>query len=308
MTTAGRRRQGIIMTRIGILILTTFFWVALAAEPLNFDGQRAMEHIANQLAYGPREPGNKKAKRQTAQYIHNGLAPFGAKVKAQTFTAFGLQGTNLWASFPSQTQSSHRIMLGAHWDTRPQAEHDSDKSKRHMPIAGANDGASGVAVLLEIAQILASNPAPVTVDLVFFDLEDMGGIGDRPFSIGASKFIAANPAYRPSAGVIVDMVCDKNLSIPREQHSQKRAGPLMDQLWDIAKKQKASAFKDRRGQYITDDHVPFLKAGIPVVDLIHYPFPDYWHSTEDSIDKCSADSLQQVGNVLSDFIYTYLQN
>ena len=82
----------------------------------------------------------------------------------------------------------------------------------------------------------------------------------------------------------------------------------MDQLWAIAKRQGASAFKNSRGHYISDDHLPFLEAGIPVVDLIHYPFPTYWHTTEDSIDKCSGHSLKQVGNVLSDFIYTYGQN
>ena len=282
-----------------------------ASVTTSFDGQLAMQHIAQQMAFGPREPGNQKAKQQTLNYIEQTLRPLNARLSRQQFAAYDLQGTNLWASFSiagNNAAASERIMLGAHWDTRAHADRDSDKTQRLLPVPGANDGASGVAVLLEIARLLAANPAPVTVDLVFFDLEDMGQIDNRPFSIGARQFIAANPQYRPSAGIIVDMVCDKNLSIPRELFSQTRAGPLMNRLWAIAKRQGASAFKNRRGHYISDDHLPFLEVGIPVVDLIHYPFPAYWHSTEDSIDKCSGDSLQQVGNVISDFIYTYGQN
>jgi hypothetical protein len=196
-------------------------------------------------------------------------------------------------------------MLGAHWDTRPQAEKDRNPALRNQPIAGANDGASGVAVLLELARVFAANPPPVTVDLVFFDLEDMGNINGLPYSIGASEFIAANPFYRPNAGIIVDMVCAKNLSIPREQYSQSLAGEIMDTVWAIAKQQNSRVFKDRAGIRIMDDHVPFLSAGIKVIDLIHFPFPDHWHSSADTVDKCSSDSLQQVGNVVQQFVATY---
>lgn len=281
------------------------------ADTVLFDGQLAMAHIAKQISFGPREPGNQEAKLNTLQYIERTLESLNAQIIRQSFVAHDLSGTNLWASFPATNRdadSGARIMLGAHWDTRPQADRDRHKSQQLTPVPGANDGASGVAVLLEIARLLAAKPAPIIVDLVFFDLEDMGDIGGRPYAIGASQFIARNSDYRPVAGIIVDMVCDKNLSIPRELFSQARARPLMDQLWAIAKRQGASAFKNRRGHYINDDHLPFLQAGMQVVDLIHYPFPPYWHTTEDSIDKCSADSLQQVGNVVSDFIYTYGQN
>jgi len=294
-----------------LLLIALLAATSAAADTTSFDGRLAMEHIAQQMAFGPREPDNQQAKQRTLEYIERSLQPLNARLSRQHFAAYDLQGTNLWASFPvagSNTATSERIMLGAHWDTRPHADRDRDKTRRLMAVPGANDGASGVAVLLEIARLLDSKPAPITVDLIFFDLEDMGQINNRPFSIGARQFIAANPQYRPSAGIIVDMVCDKNLSIPRELFSQTRARPLMDQLWAIAKRQGASAFKNSRGHYISDDHLPFLEAGIPVVALIHYPFPTYWHTTEDSIDKCSGHSLKQVGNVLSDFIYTYGQN
>ena len=201
------------------------------ADTVLFDGQLAMAHIAKQISFGPREPGNQEAKQNTLQYIERTLEPLNAQIIRQSFTAHDLSGTNLWASFPAANRdadSSARVMLGAHWDTRPQADRDRHKSERLMPVPGANDGASGVAVLLEIARLLAAETAPITVDLVYFDLEDMGDIGSRPYAIGASQFIARNPDYRPTAGIIVDMVCDKNLSIPRELFSQTKARPLMD--------------------------------------------------------------------------------
>jgi len=302
------------MVKISALIITACLWAtALASAPeveqQRFDGQRAMEHIAQQLVHGSREPANIKARQHTLKYIYQVLQPLSQSISSQTFQAYGLQGTNIRASIAGKSTDNNaderRIMLGAHWDSRPQADRDADPKLRNDPVLGANDGASGVAVLLEMARILAAQPPPVTVDLVFFDLEDMGDIGKRPYAIGASQFIIRNPDYRPSAGIIVDMVCDKNLRIPRERHSQTRAPELMDRLWKIAQRQRATGFIDRTGSFINDDHVPFLDAGLHVVDLIQYPFPDYWHGTEDSIDKCSAASLQQVGNVLSEFIDTY---
>ena len=275
------------------------------AEP-QFDGPLALEHIVSQVSFGPREPNNPRAKQKTVSFIKQTLQPLADRITTQQFSHEGLPGTNLWASFDAVSKgSAQRIMLGAHWDTRPQAEKDRNPALRNQPIAGANDGASGVAVLLELARVFAANPPPVTVDLVFFDLEDMGNINGLPYSIGASEFIAANPFYRPNAGIIVDMVCAKNLSIPREQYSQSLAGEIMDTVWAIAKQQNSRAFKDRAGIRIMDDHVPFLSAGIKVIDLIHYPFPDHWHSSADTVDKCSSDSLQQVGNVVQQFVATY---
>ena len=275
------------------------------AEP-QFDGQLALEHIVSQVSFGPREPNNPRAKQKTVSFIKQTLQPLADRITTQQFSYEGLPGTNLWASFDAVSKgSAQRIMLGAHWDTRPQAEKDRNPALRNQPIAGANDGASGVAVLLELARVFAANPPPVTVDLVFFDLEDMGNINGLPYSIGASEFIAANPFYRPNAGIIVDMVCAKNLSIPREQYSQSLAGKIMDTVWAIAKQQNSRVFKDRAGIRIMDDHVPFLSVGIKVIDLIHYPFPDHWHSSADTVDKCSSDSLQQVGNVVQQFVATY---
>ena len=296
------------MRPIEILALAAFL-LTVSVESLGyegqFSGQRALQNIATQLAQGPREPANLTAKNNTLLYILQTLETHTDQVTSQTFEAYGLEGTNIWASFGSHKSKGNagRIMLGAHWDTRPRSDQENDPIKQKIPTPGANDGASGVAVLLELARIFAVNPPPVTVDLVFFDLEDMGNINNLPFSIGSREFISRNPFYRPSVGVILDMVCDKNLSIPKELYSKTQATQLLNRIWKIAEAQNATAFRDNAGTYIQDDHIPFLEAGIPVVDLIHYPFPDYWHTSKDTLDKCSSQSLQQVGNVISSLVY-----
>jgi hypothetical protein len=296
------------MGRIEKLVLSVFLVTvsagSLGAEPY-FDGQRAMQHIAAQLAHGPREPSNLEAKQKTLRYIQQTVKTHADQVAVQTFGAHSLKGTNIWATFVHKNIKANagRIMLGAHWDTRPRSDQEESLIKQKIPTPGANDGASGVAVLLELARIFAVNPPPVTVDLVFFDLEDMGNINNLPFSIGSREFISRNPFYRPSAGVILDMVCDKNLSIPKELYSKTQAAQLLNRIWGIAEAQNATAFRNKDGTYIQDDHIPFLEAGIPVVDLIHYPFPNYWHTSEDTFDKCSGQSLQQVGNVILSLVY-----
>ena len=270
-----------------------------------FDGQLALQHIAQQVSFGPRTTDH-IGKQKTLNYIQQLLQPEADQLVVQPFQAHGLSGNNLWASFyaadPKQ-RSRQRIMLAAHWDTRPIAERDKLPANRREPVIGANDGASGVAVLLEIARLLSNKRAPVTIDLVFFDLEDMGNIDDLPFSIGATEFVRQNRFYRPNAGLVVDMVCDRDLAIPLERFSRDGAGDLQDQIWRIARSQGAEVFQNRKGTYIEDDHLPFLRADLKVVNLIHWPFPQSWHTSGDTIDRCSADSLQQVGRVISEFIY-----
>ena len=295
-----------IITTLCCLGFSTNASNAIPPESAEFSGDFALQHIAKQVSFGPRIIGH-PAKQQTIDYIKQLLLPEADKLVVQPFERFGLQGNNIWASFyptDKSPSSRNRIMLGAHWDTRPISDRDTNRELVAKPVIGANDGGSGVAVLLEIARLLSSQRAPIIVDLVFFDLEDMGEIDNLPFSIGASEFVAKNRFYRPTAGVIVDMVCDRDLVIPRESYSRDLAEKLQDKIWRIAAQQQAEVFVDRDGSYVNDDHLPFLKAGLKVVNLIHSPFPKSWHTSNDSIERCSPKSLQQVGNVLKELIYT----
>jgi Zn-dependent M28 family amino/carboxypeptidase len=298
---------------VSAMIRAVFFLIVLSASCISFaasqpqpsvDGDRALAHIYQQVSFGPRTLDNPSAKAETLGFIASYLKPLATKLTIQKFSNNGMSGNNLWASFINpKPHANQRIMLGAHWDTRPISDQESDSSKQYLPTPGANDGGSGVAVLLELARIFAANPPPVSVDLIFFDLEDMGNIDNLPFAIGARAFVERNRFYRPSAGVIVDMVCDKNLTIPQERYSKTKASALIDQIWKIAARQNATVFSKDQGTYIQDDHLPFLEANIPVIDLIHYPFPDYWHTSEDTVDKCSSNSLEQVGNVILSLVY-----
>jgi len=169
-----------------------------------------------------------------------------------------------------------------------------------------------------MARLLDENPLPdgVGVDLVLFDLEDLGepvtheqedlGVIDStriPFAIGSAIFVRDNPTYRPAWGVLLDMVGDPGLSIPKEGFSARYAPAVVDRLWAAAERTGATAFLDNLGPPIEDDHVPFLAQQIPVVDLIHAPFPETWHTTRDTAENVSAASLGQVGRVLAEALW-----
>src|SRR5690606_32148742 len=159
-------------------------------------------------------------------------------------------------------------------------DRDPDPAKRSRPVPGANDGASGVAVLLEIARILHANPLGIGVDMILFDLEDLGTAEQVeadaaeariPFAIGSAAFVRNNPTYRPTFGILLDMVGDRNLRIPKEGYSRAYAPRIVEKVWAAAERVGAEAFVDEPGGAVEDDHVPFLRAGIPMVDLIHLP-------------------------------------
>ncbi len=281
-----------------------------------FDADNAFRYLLAQTNFGPRNPGS-SGHQHCLQFLTLELGKYADVVSQQTFQHTGYEGrsyrlTNVIASF--NPESTYRILLGAHWDTRPRAERDPDPSKRSEPILGANDGASGVAVLLEIARIIHNNPPPIGIDIILFDGEDYGHEGDLDnYCIGA-KYFARNlpPGFRPRYGVILDMVGDKELRIPREGYSMQYAPWVVNLIWETAASERITQFENRLASPIYDDHLPLNQSGIPTallidLDLIGYDGPDtrrrYWHTTMDTPEQCSPESLNAVGSLLAHIIY-----
>ncbi len=256
-----------------------------------FDGDRAYSHVLNQCAFGPRHVGSEGG-RKTAAYIEAELDELGWTTQDQRLTYRGVQVRNVIAS----KGRGPLIILGAHYDTRSLASRDPVDPTQ--PVPGANDGASGVAVLLELARTLDVDRTGLEVWLAFFDAEDQGGIDGWPTSVGAS-YMAQHLSAEPEAVVIVDMIGDADQVIFWEGNSDQG---LMRQLWSIAEDLGYGAhFVPEYGQAIIDDHVPFLQLGLVAVDIIDFDYP-YWHTTQDTPDKVSPESLERVGRVLKTWL------
>ncbi len=199
--------------------------------------------------------------------------------------------------------SGSKYLLAAHFDSRPRAENDPDSTKRDRAIDGANDGASGVAVLMELGRLFVSDKPAVNVDLAFLDGEDWGKSGDlEDYFLGAKDMITRGIKNKYRFGILIDMVGDKDLKIFKEQFSDLYATKVTDLIWKTAAELGEKAFVDSVGYTVYDDHLTFMTIGIPMTDVIDFVYP-YWHSTHDTPDKCSAQSLAIVGRVLSTIIY-----
>ncbi len=276
-----------------------------------FNGKDAFAFLLRQTSFGPRNPGS-PGHASCLEYLGSTLRGLADRVSVQDFTHPGYDGvqlrlTNIMASF--RPEMATRILLCAHWDTRPRAEHDEDKSLRDRPIIGANDGASGVAVLLEIANLLKQNSPPIGVDIVLFDGEDYGKEGDTDRYLLGSRYFASNfdKGNTPRFGILLDMVGDTFLEIPREQNSMRFAPDVMNMVWSKAQELGMTQFLDAPGEEIMDDHLPLNQAGIKTIDLIDFDYPDqtnrYWHTHQDTPDHCSAESLEAVGSVIVNVIF-----
>jgi glutaminyl-peptide cyclotransferase len=255
-----------------------------------FDGQRALQHAVTQVGFGPRHPGTPGHDRMV-EFILAELEKAGWDGQVQEGEMLGQPVRNVIGSRP-RTAGRPWILLGAHYDTRMWADSDPDPANHREPVPGANDGASGVAVLLELARVL---PADLGVDvgLVFFDAEDNGRIPGWDWIMG-SRYFAASLEEHPDAVVIVDMIGDADLNIYYEHNSDHQ---LSQEIWQTAAGLGYTQFIPEYKYRILDDHIPFLELGIPAVDLIDFDYP-YWHTLEDTLDKISAESLQAVGHTL----------
>ena len=295
-----RKRITILILVIGMgsIILIRFrFWKQIFASTMNdlkdknveFSGKRSYEDLQYQVSLGPRTPGS-QAHQQCLEWIRMQLTDSGWDVSVQESTYMNYPVRNIIAKKGS---GNDLIILGAHYDSRFRADHDPEQSNHILPVPGANDGASGVAVLLELARTLQIR-SDQTIWLVFFDFEDQGRIEGMDWIIGSSAFVETLTEI-PQAVVIIDMSGDKSLNIFQEQNSDPM---LSNDIWNKADELGyGDIFLAKLKYRILDDHIPFLNKGIPAIDIIDFDYP-YWHTVDDTVDRTSPESLEVVGRTL----------
>jgi Zn-dependent M28 family amino/carboxypeptidase len=326
-------KSQLIILQIGLLLLLFFSCktdpnpitttptidIALVEAPI-FSEDSAYQFVLAQVQFGPRVP-NTPGHEATKNHLVNFLKSYADRVIEQTaqVTAFDgtiLNATNIIASF--NPEAKERIMLSAHWDTRPFADQDSEKQKE--PILGANDGASGVAVLMEIARLLYLTPVALGVDIILFDAEDYGqpNFSDDPFMLDSyclgSQYWAKNlhvPNYTAKFGILLDMVGAPNAIFTHEGTSVKYGNDYLHQVWKIAHASGySSSFSYLQTPPITDDHFYINQiTKIPTIDIIQYDktsasgFGWYWHTHNDNMDAIDKNTLKAVGQTVLQTIY-----
>jgi hypothetical protein len=271
-----------------------------AAGRGEFDGDVALSYAAAQMAFGPRVP-NTDGHRRAGDWILEQLRTRADSVDVQGFTHVTVDGDtlrlrNFVARF--RPEATERILLLAHWDTRPRADQSRNLGDQQRPVPGANDGASGVAVLLGVADALKRRPPALGVDLLFVDGEDYGDFGVyKDVLLGSRHYAATAGPARPLFAVLFDMVGDADLRIPQEGNSARRAPEVVDRVWSKAEDMGyGRIFRPTVSGAVTDDHIPLLDAGFRAIDVIDFDYP-HWHTTDDTLDKLSARSLKAVGDV-----------
>ena len=287
-----------------------------------FDGEQALAYARAQVDFGPRVPGS-TGHRRAGDWIAAQMRQRADTVIQQRWTHRTVRGDslpmrNILARF--RPEAAERVLYVAHWDTRPTADRDPNLGARTQPIAGANDGASGVALLIALGDVLAKTPPPLGVDLLFVDGEDYGSFDDpdlRDVLIGSRHFAdnLPSPDYRPLFGIVWDMIGDRDLNIYQEGHSVNAAPEVVARVWQTAKELGYDdVFIAEVIEAITDDHLPLIKKGLRVIDVIDIdygppvnngsrPAATYHHTSQDTIDKISARSLQIVGDVATALIF-----
>ncbi len=289
-------------------------------EVPDFNADSAYHFVERQLGFGPRNPGS-EGHRLTKDYLLNKLRQYAGQknVFAQEFTHKGYGGetlklTNIIAAFNPGNRD--RVMLCAHWDTRPRADKDSLNTDK--PIPGADDGASGVAVLLELARLMSNKHPGVGIDIILFDGEDYGREGSLERYFLGSRYWSNNPpvqGYNPRFGILLDMVGGKSALFPKEKYSLQYAPALVNEIWSIAaEKGYGDIFIDREGVFISDDHVVINRiVGIPTIDIIHHKpdseqlqFASYWHTHKDNLKIIDRKTLEAVGVVMAELMFNRL--
>lgn len=250
----------------------------------------------------PRPPGSENHRR-TRDYLRKELVRLGWRVRLHTFTYENpfsgvREGTNIIAVLPGNEKKT--VAFGSHWDTRPVCDRDPDIRKREKNVFGANDGNSSTAVLLALASELASSPPKEhTVTLYFFDAEDSGR-DLSTYIIGSSRLVEEEETGDIVFGILVDMIGDRDLALPYEEYSYRAVPGLARRVWDYSRDKKGfSFFRKETGPAVWDDHMPFLKKGIPFICLIDFTYP-WWHTVGDTPDKCSVENMGRILELLFD--------
>lgn len=280
--------------------------VPAPAATIPFDAQRALGYLEAVCKIGPRISGTDGMKQQQ-ELVKKHFEACGATVELQRFSARQVSQTqpvemaNLIASWYPERQ--RRVILCSHYDTRPIADQERDPRDWTQPFLSANDGGSGVALLMELAKHVGELKTEVGIDCVLFDGEEYIFEPKRDkYFFGSEHFAQVyrrdRPKHRYVAAVLLDMIAGKNASFPVEPYSVMNAGALVRDLWGIAGELKCEAFVDRFGRAVQDDHLALNQAGIPAVDIIDFDYP-HWHRLSDVAENCSAEGMQQVARVLT---------
>jgi Zn-dependent M28 family amino/carboxypeptidase len=258
-------------------------------------------YLETLCAFGPRNPGS-EGYRETLDLIRKVGEKYADQVVEQPFLVRTPEGTQAMTNLEFRfhgTQGGAPILIGAHFDTRPFADEDPDPAKRSEPILGANDGGSGTAILLGLAQYLNQHPVTRPVHLVFFDGEDFGAKGSGLNLLGSTYYAQqlAKQERVPYWVLVIDMVGDKDLQIFKETHSLKGSSSFLDKIYAVARDQGVKSLKEKTKYTIFDDHYPFHQMGIPSTVLIDFDYP-HWHTLRDTLDKCSIESMISIFSVV----------
>lgn len=289
-----------------------YFWAVflVAFIPVSgaFDAERASALIARQCEFGPRVPGT-AAHDACGKWIAERIRELGMSVSEQPFettlplTGKRVRAMNIWGLPAADGPTSPALIISAHWDTRPYA--DRDPSGTNPPMLGANDGAAGVAMALELYRALGDSPLKKHIVLAFWDAEDAGKTGiefDDTWALGARYAAASKPAWinRVKVGINIDMPATPNMILKREKYSMDSAGWAVAEIWQIGHDLAPRHFGEELIM-MTDDHRPWIDAGVPFIDLIGWPY-EYWHTAGDTPEHCDPKSMRALGEVLDQFI------
>ncbi len=280
-----------------------------ALKPAAIDGARAYRYLQELCAIGPRPAGSAANTRQREKVAAHFRAR-GLTVREQPFLALDpktrrrVEMANLIGSWAPEKED--RVLICAHYDTRPRPDQETDPARHALPFVGANDGASGVALMMEIAHHLDTIQSERGVDLVLLDGEELVYDDLGEYFLGSKAFGKAYRAEqrsgkaksRYSAGILLDMVGGRNLSIPIEPYSVRLAPWLVEEVWTVAEGIGARSFQRQYGRPVMDDHLALNDAGIPTIDLIDFDYP-HWHLATDTPENCAPASLAEVGRVVT---------